>query len=328
MDIGAIWDIIILKPMINSMISLSQVLWGSFGLTIIILTLIVRGVMFPLTIKQLRASKAMQSLQPKLTALQKKHGADKEKLAQEQMRLYKESGVSPSGCLLPMLIQMPIWIALYQAIIRVMAVNPESFLNLSHYLYSWPVVYEALPLNNHFLWLNLATPDYLLAILVGLSMFIQQKMTQAPTTAGSSPAQSQAQSMTVMMPLMFTFLSMSFPSGLALYWVTSNILSFIMQYFITGWGGLEPMKNRLVERVLGVSSSKSLNDVKTRVMHSGDKTGTDVTNEDNDAATGEQKHISGQGEDGLEAGEAAVAKKPGKDKSKPRAKKGKRNKRK
>lgn len=77
MDIGGIWELIILKPMINTMISLSQVLWGSFGLTIIILTLVARGVMFPLTRKQLRASKAMQTLQPKLTALQKKHGADK-----------------------------------------------------------------------------------------------------------------------------------------------------------------------------------------------------------------------------------------------------------
>ncbi|MDD5122689.1 MAG: YidC/Oxa1 family membrane protein insertase [Dehalococcoidales bacterium] len=328
MDIGAIWDIIILKPMINSMISLSQVLWGSFGLTIIILTLIVRGVMYPLTIKQLRASKAMQSLQPKLAALQKKHGADKEKLAQEQMRLYKESGVSPSGCLLPMLIQMPIWIALYQAIIRVMAVNPESFLNLSHYLYSWPIVYEALPLNNHFLWLNLATPDYLLAILVGLSMFIQQKMTQAPVTAGASPAQSQAQSMTVMMPLMFTFLSMSFPSGLALYWVTSNILSFVKQYFITGWGGLEPMKNRLIERISGLLSRKNFNDVKTRVIHSGDKTAPDVTSGEDDVLIGDLKNDNGKDEDGLAADQATIAKKPGKDKSKSQAKKGKRSKRK
>lgn len=248
MDIGAIWDLIILKPMINSLIALSQVLWGSFGLTIIVLTILVRGLMYPLTLKQLRATKAIQTLQPKLAALQKKHGADKQKLAQEQMRLYKESGVSPSGCVLPMLIQMPIWIALYQAIIRVMAVNPESFLNLSHYLYGWPVVFEALPLNNTFLWMNLANPDFFLALLVGASMFIQQKMVQAPPTPGAPAAASQAQTMLVMLPLMFTFLSMSFPSGLALYWVASNVISFVMQYFITGWGGLAPMKDGLVRR--------------------------------------------------------------------------------
>jgi YidC/Oxa1 family membrane protein insertase len=324
LDIGAIWDIIILKPMINSMISLSQVLWGSFGLTIIVLTLIVRGVMYPLTLKQLRASKAMQSLQPKLAALQKKHGADKEKLAQEQMRLYRESGVSPTGCLLPMLIQMPIWIALYQAIIRVMAVNPESFLNLSHYLYSWPVVYEALPLNNHFLWLNLTSPDYLLAVLVGLSMFIQQKMTQAPMTAESSPAQSQAQSMTVMMPLMFTFLSLSFPSGLALYWVTSNIISFIMQYFITGWGGLEPMKNRLIEKVSGLFSRKPSIGTKNRFSSTNDKHKMVVTSA-KDVEIDEQsvQHVTATDEENTSG-----IKKPGKDKEKSQAKKSKRSKRK
>ena len=249
MDIGAIWDLIILKPMINSLITLSQVLWGNFGLTIIILTIIVRGAMYPLTLKQLRATKAIQALQPKLAALQKKHGSDKQKLAEEQMKLYKESGVSPTGCLLPMLIQMPIWIALYQSIIRVMAINPESFLNLSHYLYSWPVVYQALPLNNSFLWLNLATPDFFLAIIVGTTMWLQQKMVQNPPVPGDPKAASQAQTMTVMMPLMFTFLSMSFPSGLALYWVTSNFISFVMQYFITGWGGLEPLKDRLIKQV-------------------------------------------------------------------------------
>ena len=322
------WELIIQQPLINVLIVMANFMADNFGLAIFALTILINLILLPMTLGQIRSSKAMQDLQPKLAELQKKYGKDKQKLAQEQMRLYKESGVSPSGCLLPMLIQMPIWIALYQAIIRVMAVNPESFLNLSHYLYSWPIVYEALPLNNHFLWLNLATPDYLLAILVGLSMFIQQKMTQAPVTAGASPAQSQAQSMTVMMPLMFTFLSMSFPSGLALYWVTSNILSFVMQYFITGWGGLEPMKNRLIERISGLLSRKKFNDVTTRVIHSGDKTAPDVTSGEDDVLIGDLKNDNGKDEDGLAADQATIAKKPGKDKSKSQAKKGKRSKRK
>jgi len=175
LDIGALWDLIILQPITNILISLSHYLWGSFGLAIIVLTLVVNGLLYPLTLKQMRATKASQDLQPKLEALKKKHGQDAQALAQEQMKLYSESGLSPAGCLLPMLIQTPIWIALYQAIIRVMAVNPESFVNLSEFLYSWDIVYKALPLNNNFLWLNLAVPDILLAILVGLSMWIQQK---------------------------------------------------------------------------------------------------------------------------------------------------------
>ncbi|MEE8204966.1 MAG: YidC/Oxa1 family membrane protein insertase, partial [Dehalococcoidales bacterium] len=173
MDIGAIWDLIILNPMLNSMVWLSSVLFGSFGLTILALTIVVRGVMYPLTIKQLHATRSMQALQPKLKEIQKKYAKDRQKLGQEQMRLYKESGVSPAGCLMPMLLQMPIWIAHYQAIIRVMAVTPEDFINLSHRLYDWPVLYSVLPLSNQFLWMDLSSPDFMLALLVGGSMWVQ-----------------------------------------------------------------------------------------------------------------------------------------------------------
>ena len=99
--VGEIWDLIILSPMINVLIMLSHYLWGSFGLTIIFLTVIVRVAMYPLTKRQVQASKAMQSLQPKIAEIQKKYGKDKQKVAQEQMQLYKDSGVSPAGCLLP-----------------------------------------------------------------------------------------------------------------------------------------------------------------------------------------------------------------------------------
>jgi YidC/Oxa1 family membrane protein insertase len=236
LDIGAIWDLIILQPMINGIIGMSNILLGSFGLSIIVLTIVIRGLMYPLTIKQLHATRAMQNLQPKIAELQKKHGKDKQKLAKEQMRLYKESGVSPAGCLGPMLIQMPIWIALYQAIIRVLITTPENFLNLSEYLYSWPVLYEALPLSNQFLWMNMAYPDIFLALVVGGSMWVTQKMV---TPISADPKQrAQGQTMLVMMPVMFTFLSMTFPSGLALYWVSSNIITVVIQYFVTGWGSL------------------------------------------------------------------------------------------
>jgi len=225
--------------MINVVIGLSDILFSNFGLTIIALTIVVRGLMYPLTQRQLRATKAMQSLQPKIAELQKKHGKDKQKLAQEQMRLYKESGVNPVGCLGPMLLQMPIWIALYQAIIRVLAVSPESFLNLSRYLYDWPIVYSALPLNNQFLWMNLANSDFIMAILVGATMWVAQKMI---TPVTSDPKQrSQSQMMTVMMPLMFAFLALTFPSGLALYWLVTNLITIVMQYFtLGGWGSLRP----------------------------------------------------------------------------------------
>ena len=237
MGIGDIWNLIAMQPMINTLIVLTHYLFNSFGLAIIVVTVIVNAAMLPLTLQQVRASKAMQELQPKIAELQKKYAKDKDKLSREQMALMKESGVSPAGCLLPLLVQMPVWIALYQAIMRVLAVIPENLLGLSKYLYSWPIVYSTLPLNNEFLGLNLATGNnMLLALLVGGTMWVQQKMVMTPTA--DPKQQSQASMMLWMMPLMFAFLTLSFPSGLALYWVTSNIIRIVIQYSVTGWGGL------------------------------------------------------------------------------------------
>ena len=239
MNLGP-WDMYILQPVVNVLITLSQYLFNSFGLTIIVLTIVIRGLMYPLTMKQLRSSKRMQELQPKIAELQKKYGKDKQKLAQEQMRLHKEYGVSPLGCMGPMLIQMPVWIALYQSIIMALAIAPEGLLKLAKYLYSWPVVYSALPLSSKFLWLDLARPDnlLLLPILVGGTMWVQQKM-MLPTSTDPKQ-QTQGQMMLWMMPLMFAFFSLQFPSGLALYWVTSNVISIIIQSFVTGWESLIP----------------------------------------------------------------------------------------
>ena len=235
MDLNT-WEIIVQQPVINILIMLSYYLAGYFGLAIVALTIAVNIAMLPLTRKQLKATQAMQSLQPKIAELKKKHGSDKQKLAQEQMKLYKESGMNPAGCLVPMLIQMPIWIALYQSIMMSLAVAPEGLLNLARYLYSWPVVYSMVPLSKDFLWLSLATPDIFLAILVGGTMWLQQKMSMPVTT---DPKQrSQGQMMLWMMPLMFAFLALSFPSGLSLFWVTSSVVRIVMQYYTSGWGGL------------------------------------------------------------------------------------------
>lgn len=225
--------------MINVLIVVSKYLFNSPGIAIIVFTIIIRGVMYPLTKKQLLSSKKMQDLQPKIQELQKKYGKDRQRMAKEQEALLKEAGVTNIGCILPMLIQMPIWIALYQSIIRILATGPEELLNLSHYLYSsWGLVFPVVPLNSRFLWLNLGSPDsfYILPILVGGSMWLQQKMVTPQTMDPQQQAQSQM--MLVMMPLLFAFMTLSFPSGLALYWVASNIISIVMQYFVTGWGGL------------------------------------------------------------------------------------------
>jgi YidC/Oxa1 family membrane protein insertase len=230
------WELIIQQPLINILIVMSHGLGNSFGLAIIALTIIINLAMLKMTLNQIRSAKAMQDLQPKLAEIQKKYGRDRQKLAQEQMKLYKESGVKPAGCAISLLIQMPVWIALYQSIMLTLAVAPEGLLNLAKYLYPWPVVFETLPLNRAFLGMDLANPNVIFAILVGVTMWVQQKMT---TTISADPKQAQqAQMMLWMMPLMFTFFALSFPSGLALYWVVNSLVRIIIQYRATGWGGL------------------------------------------------------------------------------------------
>lgn len=233
-----LWSLIILNPMLNGLIALTSVLDGSFGLAIIALTIIVRLILVPLTLKQLKSTKALQGMQPKIQELQKKHGKNQQKLQQEMMKLYKEAGVNPLGCLWPMLIQFPVWIALYQSIMRALATAPESLLDLFQHLYSSEVVAQALPLDSHFLWLNLGVPDstMILAIIVGGSMWVQQKMVTAPTV--DPRQQSMNSMMQLMMPFMFAFFTLMFPSGLALFWAVSNVIGIGIQYLVTGWGYL------------------------------------------------------------------------------------------
>jgi YidC/Oxa1 family membrane protein insertase len=267
-----IWDIAVLQWMISFLVVLAHFLFNNFGLTIVIFTLIIRFILLPLTLRQLRASKKMQDLQPQLAELQKKYAKDRQKLAQEQMRLYKESGVNAAGCAIPMLIQFPIWIALYQSIVFALATSPEALLNLSRYLYSWAVPLATLPLNNYFLGLNLASPNTILAIIVGITMWIQQKMV-TPTNQDPRAAQ-QSQMMLWMMPIIFTFFSLSFPSGLALYWVISNIFSIVAQYFVTGWGGLRFTFRRSTPQGGGSNKDKKIK--KRLALEEMDNKGADI----------------------------------------------------
>ena len=232
------WNIVLLQPMLNFLIVLSNVFFHNFGIAIVVLVIIVRLLMLPVNLKQLHSTKAMSSLQPKLQEMQKKYGGDRVKLQQEMSRVYKESGVNPMGCLWPMLIQFPIWIALYQSIRTALAATPEDLMGLSDKLYSSSYIIGAVPLNDQFLWLNLGQPDkyYIMAILVAATMWVLQKMSTVPT---SDPKQQSMNNMLVwLMPLMFAFFTISFPSGLAVFWVVSNIIGIITQYFITGWGTL------------------------------------------------------------------------------------------
>jgi YidC/Oxa1 family membrane protein insertase len=257
MDIGSIWSTLILNPMINSLMWIYSGLAQNFGLAIIVFTILVRLITYPLTASQIKSTKNMQEMQKskKWQDIQKKYKNDREKLAKEQMDLYKEMGVSPFGSCLPTLIQFPIIIGLYQAIIRALAVTPFQLLELTRHIYPFYNAAALIPLNNYFLWLDLSLPekDYgiaiagftlpILAVLVVGTTFLQSRLMTPPSTTGDQGA-NMSRAMNLYMPLFMGYLAYSFPSGLALYFVTSNLVG-ILQYGIMGrldWRNLLPAR--------------------------------------------------------------------------------------
>lgn len=205
----------------------------AFGFAIILFTVLVRGATFPLNLQQIKSSKAMQALQPKLKELQEKHKGDREKLASEQMRLYKEHGVNPLGGCLPMLVQMPIWIALYRALINLSTEGllSEGFFwipSLAGPVSTWGGGIDWLwPFPPSIGWPNALAYLVMPVLLVVSQLFMQNQM----TPPSSDPQQQQVQSIMKFMPLMFGYFALIVPSGLTLYWFTSNILGVAQHYF-------------------------------------------------------------------------------------------------
>ena len=230
---------IITNPFITVLLFLYQILGGNVVLAIVVFTILIRLATYPLTLKQQRSSKAMQELQPELKKLQDKYKNDRERLAQAQMELYREYGFNPLAGCLPLIIQLPIMLGLYRAIITTLAATPLELLNLSGRLWVSGLSSQV-PLHNKFLWLNLAVPDplYILPILVVVTTWLQQKLLTPPTTSNSGDkstdqASQVSRQMMMIMPLMFGFFSISFASGLSVYFVVSNLIG-IGQYALIG----------------------------------------------------------------------------------------------
>jgi YidC/Oxa1 family membrane protein insertase len=245
-SITGIWNTILLQPMLNFLVLMSRYFLGNFGIAIIVLTIILRLLMFPLTMRQLKSSKALQAIQPELKELQKKYAKDQQRLGQEIMKLYKEHGINPLGCFLPTLVQLPIWIALYQSVVQALAYTPENLFGLARQLYSPSMLQNTVPLTHRFLWLNLTHGDVVMVFLVGGSMWILTKMASPPS------ADRQQQSINLIMtwglPLIFALFAFALPSGLSIYWVASNFIGIILQYRVTGWGSLRMPSLPLLKR--------------------------------------------------------------------------------
>ncbi|MEL7673190.1 MAG: YidC/Oxa1 family membrane protein insertase [Chloroflexota bacterium] len=240
---------LIINPFITVLLFLYKLLGGNVILAIVVFTVLVRLATMPLTLKQQRSTKAMQELQPELKRIQEKYKNDREKAAQAQMELYRQYGVNPLAGCLPLLIQFPILIGLYRAIVATLAATPLELLDLSGRLWV-PSLASQVPLQNKFLWLNLAVPDplYILPVLVVVTTWLQQKllMPSTPSSGGSEKgdqAAAMSRQMMTIMPLMFGVFSLSFASGLSIYFIASNLIG-IAQYALMGKASLSNLTGR------------------------------------------------------------------------------------
>ena len=236
-----IWNLVFIRPMVNSLIILYIFLGSSFGLSIISFTVFIRLIMFPLSMRQTKQMKAMSLIQPKIKAIQEKYKDDRQRISKETMSIYKQQGINPVGCLGPLIIQMPIFIGLYQALYITLPSSPENLTQLYDSIYGFiPIINQAIPIDGKFLWLNLETivgssdiyTKISLPILVAASTFFMQKTTATP--AMDDRQKSTNRMMLWFMPLLLGYFTLSFPSGLALYWLISNVIGTIIQLLITG----------------------------------------------------------------------------------------------
>jgi YidC/Oxa1 family membrane protein insertase len=231
---STIWREGIIRPMLNALLFFYAYLGHSFVAAIAAITILLRLITMPLQIKQIRSSKMMANLQPRIAEMQKKYAGNKEKIAQEQQRLYKEANVNPLGGCLPTLIQFPIWISLYQGINSVLADTPIELMSLGQSIYTgFAKAVEIIPLQSVFLGMDLAKPDptrIVLPVLVAGTMWLQQKMMTQPSA--DQQQASMNQTMQLMMPLMFGYFTTQFASGLALYFVISNVVGIALQWVV------------------------------------------------------------------------------------------------
>lgn len=195
----------LLKQFLALLLTTTDKYVGNFGVSIIVVTILIKIALLPLTLKQDKSMKEMKKIQPELEKLKEKYANDKQMLNIKTMELYKEHKVNPLGGCLPLLLQLPILFALF-GVLRS----------------------GIIPADSSFLWLKLTDKDpyYILPILNGAVSFFQQKL------MGSADSNPQMKNMMYIFPIMMIFISYRMPSGLQLYWLTSSILAVVQQYFI------------------------------------------------------------------------------------------------
>jgi YidC/Oxa1 family membrane protein insertase len=253
-----IWNTFLVHPLMAlALVAFSLV--HDFGLAIILVTVAIRLAVYPLYRVQIKSQRAMAELGPAMNELKQKYGKDRQRFAEEQMKLYKEYGVNPMAGCLPLVLQLPILFALYSALLQLgcglggggsvcPGLSHEDAQNILGFLTSFitnPVPQGGtLDTTAHWLpWLTngLQHPDplFILPVVAGLAQLIASVMAMpAKPVASTDPNQRMFQSMAYTFPLMTVVLGAQFPSGLTLYWIATTLFQIVQQYFVSGWGQL------------------------------------------------------------------------------------------
>ncbi|MBU37461.1 MAG: hypothetical protein CL611_03380 [Anaerolineaceae bacterium] len=239
------WNQLIIFPFTNTLLLLYGWLGNSFVLSLILLTLLIRLLLIPLTAKQQKSQAKMQAMQPEIKRVQEKYKGEPERMQKELKKIGYNPASMLGGCL-PMLIQFPILIGMYRSILRAIPAAPLQMVDLYQAAYpSWfPDFHKMIPVNRRFLWMDLSQPDRLylpfypdvgipfLPVLVYLTTVLQQKMMTPPTADPTDQSAQMQRSMMTMMPLMFAFFALQFSSGLSIYFITANIATIAQYMFL------------------------------------------------------------------------------------------------
>lgn len=256
MDILTLWNSLLVHPVMNVTLFAYSII-HDFGLAVIFVTIAIRLALYPLYVTQIRSQRAMQEVAPAMEELKKKYGKDRKRFSEEQMKLYKERGVNPAAGCLPLVLQMPLLIALYNSLLQLgcgLGPPPGNLCpGLSHdmvesFRYAFinnPIPPDgALDTTAHWLpWISkgLQHPDpfFILPVMAGLVQLIASVMAMPVKQVKSEDAaQRMTQSMAYTFPLITVVIGAQFPAGLTLYWIATTVFQIVQQYFVSGWGQL------------------------------------------------------------------------------------------
>jgi len=258
-----VWNTFLVHPLL-SLLVLAFGAFHDFGIAVVLVTVAIRLLLYPLYVTQIRSQRVMQELAPALNDIKAKYGKDRQKIQEEQMKLYKERGYNPATGCLPLLLQMPILFAMYAAFIQAPGLTGQELRGVLWPFVSLPTLLgDHIDLTAHWLpWIQtcldnngvqqigLACPDpgliqlfgvplKVLPILAGAAQLFASVMAQpVKQTKIDDPQQKMMQSMAYYFPLITVFIAWSLPAGLAVYWVTTTLFQIVQQYFVTGWGQL------------------------------------------------------------------------------------------